>query len=49
MLDEPAGIALVFNGTIYNYPDLRKELQALGHNFKSTGDTEVINKGLGLL
>jgi len=42
MLDEPAGIALVFNGTIYNYPDLRKELQALGHNFKSTGDTEVI-------
>ena len=49
MLDEPAGIALVFNGTIYNYPDLRKELQALSHNFKSTGDTEVINKGLGLL
>ncbi|MFV9615792.1 MAG: N-acetylglutaminylglutamine amidotransferase, partial [Gammaproteobacteria bacterium] len=42
MLDEAAGIALVFNGTIYNYPDLRKELQALGHNFKSTGDTEVI-------
>ncbi len=42
MLDEPAGIALVFNGTIYNYPDLRKELQALGHSFKSTGDTEVI-------
>ena len=42
MLDEPAGIALVFNGTIYNYPDLRKELQALGHKFKSTGDTEVI-------
>ena len=26
MLDEPAGVALVFNGTIYNYPDLRKEL-----------------------
>ena len=42
MLDEAAAIALVFNGTIYNYPDLRKELQTLGHNFKSTGDTEVI-------
>jgi len=42
MLDEAAGVSLVFNGTIYNYPDLRKELQALGHNFKSTGDTEVI-------
>jgi len=42
MVDELAGVALVFNGTIYNYPDLRKELQALGHKFKSTGDTEVI-------
>jgi asparagine synthase (glutamine-hydrolysing) len=42
MIDEAAGVSLVFNGTIYNYPDLRKELQALGHTFKSTGDTEVI-------
>lgn len=42
MLDEANGVALVFNGTIYNYPDLRKQLQALGHSFKSTGDTEVI-------
>ncbi|MCK5002585.1 MAG: N-acetylglutaminylglutamine amidotransferase [Gammaproteobacteria bacterium] len=42
MIDESAGIALVFNGTIYNYPELRKELQAKGHEFKSTGDTEVI-------
>lgn len=42
MIDEVADVALVFNGTIYNYPDLRKELQGLGHVFKSTGDTEVI-------
>ena len=42
MTDEQVGVALVFNGTIYNYPDLRKELQVLGHSFKSTGDTEVI-------
>ncbi|HHO59593.1 MAG TPA: N-acetylglutaminylglutamine amidotransferase, partial [Thiotrichales bacterium] len=42
MRDELAGVALVFNGTIYNYPDLRKQLQAKGHCFKSTGDTEVI-------
>jgi asparagine synthase (glutamine-hydrolysing) len=42
MVDDQAGVALVFNGTIYNYPDLRRELQALGHKFKSTGDTEVI-------
>ena len=42
MLDADSGVALVFNGTIYNYPALRKELQALGHQFNSTGDTEVI-------
>jgi asparagine synthase (glutamine-hydrolysing) len=42
MVDSKTSVALVFNGTIYNYPDLRKELQSLGHAFKSTGDTEVI-------
>ncbi len=42
MVDEQADVALVFNGTIYNYPDLRQQLQSLGHHFKSTGDTEVI-------
>ena len=42
MVDIAAGVSLVFNGTIYNYPELRKELQDLGHRFKSTGDTEVI-------
>ena len=42
MIDQPAGVSLVFNGTIYNYPELRKQLQTLGHTFKSTGDTEVI-------
>jgi len=31
MVDEAKGIALVFNGTIYNYPELRKRLQGLGH------------------
>jgi len=44
MVDEGKGIALVFNGTIYNYPELRKKLQGLGHEFKSSGDTEVILK-----
>jgi asparagine synthase (glutamine-hydrolysing) len=42
MSDTDSGVALVFNGTIYNYPELRKELQSLGHKFNSTGDTEVI-------
>lgn len=42
MLDETAGLALVFNGTIYNYPQLRAELMSKGHQFHSDGDTEVI-------
>lgn len=42
MVDEALGLALVFNGTIYNYPELRIQLQSLGHHFISTGDTEVI-------
>ena len=36
------GLSIVFNGSIYNYPDLRKQLQAMGHQFFSHGDTEVI-------
>jgi asparagine synthase (glutamine-hydrolysing) len=42
MMDAASGTALVFNGTIYNYPELRAELIALGHAFHSDGDTEVI-------
>jgi asparagine synthase (glutamine-hydrolysing) len=45
MVDEAAGLALVFNGTIYNYPALRAELIARGHAFHSDGDTEVILRG----
>lgn len=44
MLDPELGLALVFNGTIYNFPVLRQDLIALGHRFFSTGDTEVILK-----
>src|SRR5512139_743052 len=42
MVDAATGTALVFNGTIYNYPELRTELIDLGHVFHSDGDTEVI-------
>lgn len=35
-------IAFVFNGEIYNFQALRDELKALGHNFRTTSDTEVI-------
>ncbi len=44
MVDQVNGLSLVFNGTIYNYPELRDELIAKGHDFVSTGDTEVILK-----
>jgi len=44
MVDEQLGLALVFNGTIYNYPELRVELHAKGYQFFSDGDTEVILK-----
>ncbi len=44
MVDDRSGLSIVFNGTIYNYPELKKELIAKGHTFKSTGDTEVILK-----
>ena len=42
MVDDGSGLALVFNGTIYNYPELRSVLQDLGHHLLSDGDTEVI-------
>ena len=37
-------MSIVFNGTIYNYPQLRQQLQGQGAQFSSTGDTEVILK-----
>jgi len=33
---------IVFNGEIYNYRELRKQLEALGHNFYTDSDTEAI-------
>src|SRR5574343_118739 len=35
-------VAIVFNGEIYNYQELIPELQALGHQFHTRSDTEVI-------
>jgi len=44
MVDPDLGLVLVFNGTIYNYPQLRKQLQQKGYQFFSSGDSEVILK-----
>jgi len=35
-------IRIVFNGEIYNFPDLRTELLSMGYSFKSSSDTECI-------
>jgi len=44
MTDNELGLAVVFNGCIYNFRELRAELQAKGYRFFSQGDTEVILK-----
>jgi asparagine synthase (glutamine-hydrolysing) len=40
--NETDTITLIFNGEIYNYRELRTELRAKGHEFRSNSDTEVI-------
>ena len=42
MCNEDATVWIVFNGEIYNYPELRQELQRGGHNFRTNSDTEAI-------
>ncbi|MCW9013661.1 MAG: N-acetylglutaminylglutamine amidotransferase [Gammaproteobacteria bacterium] len=44
LVDQELGLSLVFNGTIYNFPALRSELQNRGYHFFSSGDSEVILK-----
>ena len=44
MIDPELGLAIVFNGCIYNFRELRAELTAKGYRFFSQGDTEVILK-----
>lgn len=44
MIDADLGLTLVFNGCIYNFRELRAELEQMGYKFFSDGDTEVILK-----
>lgn len=43
--NEDKSISLVLNGEIYNYKELQRELQDLGHRFYTNSDTEVIAHG----
>ena len=45
MHDPELGLTVAFNGCVYNYPELRRQLIGLGHRFFSHSDTEVILKG----
>ena len=42
MVSEDGDFAMVFNGEIYNFAEIRSELEACGHGFKSSGDSEVV-------
>jgi asparagine synthase (glutamine-hydrolysing) len=45
MASADEALTIIFNGEIYNYVEIRSELKALGHQFQTNGDTEVILLG----
>lgn len=45
LYNEDENLVINFNGEIYNYKEIRKELISLGHKFKTSSDTEVILHG----
>ncbi len=42
MANDDGSIQVVHNGEIYNFAELRQELEGLGHRFRSSGDSEVV-------
>jgi asparagine synthase (glutamine-hydrolysing) len=47
MRDRSCGNVLVFNGEIYNYREIRRELEASGRSFETQSDTEVLLQAYG--
>lgn len=45
MSDQDESVWVVFNGEIYNFPELKRELEGFGHVFQTKSDTEVIVHG----
>lgn len=45
MMSSDDRLCVVFNGEIYNYRELRRELEACGHTFRTQSDTEVLLYG----
>ena len=45
MSNSEGTVWIIFNGEIYNYKELRAELQSKGHQFRTNSDTEVIIHG----
>ena len=45
MTSEDGRYTLVFNGEVFNFPELRRELEGLGHRFRTRSDTEAVLRG----